>query len=469
MALSTAKYPNMWKIAKVIALHKKGSHSDPGNYRPISLLDTFGKIFERLIYEQMISFIKQHSILFIYQYGFRSGMSTTLALIDIIDKIKTNIDNNKFGLGIFIDIRKAFDTVNHSILLEKLEYYGFRGHSLILLKSYLTDRKQYSHINGCNSTQMSISCGVPQGSVLGPLLFLLYINDIQYSTNQDNIKLFADDTGIFLFDKNLNTLLNLASDTASNVSEWYTCNRLALSIEKSNFIIFHGKNKRVPPEIVRLKFGEQSIKRVKSTKYIGATIDEKLNWEEHVNQLIKSLHRYFGIFYNLRNFVNKDLIRVMYFSSIYSRVSYGIEVYGTCKATLFNKLQVTVNKLLRVLNRKDRQYSSTLLHSELDILKIKYIRDSNILKFVYNCVKGTPSQPFQNYFVPSPGTLSLNTRQIEQLDRNTIRTEIGRSTTHFTGATLWNQLQPNIKMQTSAKSFKTSLQEYLKQSQLNEN
>ena len=121
-------YPTSWKQAKVIAMYKKGSHSDPNNYRPISLLSSFGKILERLIYDQMMSFIKKHSILFVYQYGFRQNHSTTLALVDIIDKIKNNLDENKFGIGIFLDVKKAFDTVNHEILFDKLEFYGFRGH-----------------------------------------------------------------------------------------------------------------------------------------------------------------------------------------------------------------------------------------------------------------------------------------------------------------------------------------------------
>ena len=168
--LLTGKYPKCWKLAKVIALYKnKGAHTDPGNYRPISLLDNFGKILERLIYDQMMAFIKKHSVLFIYQYGFRRGYSTTLALIDIVDRIKAHIDNNEYG--IFIDVKKAFDTINHEILLKKLELYGFRDRSLSLLHSYLDDCKQYSSINGIYSNTTDVKCGVPQGSVLGPLLF----------------------------------------------------------------------------------------------------------------------------------------------------------------------------------------------------------------------------------------------------------------------------------------------------------
>ena len=243
-SIISAKYPTKWKLAKVIALFKKGSTDLPENYRPISLLDSFGKKIKKLIYKQMMSFIKTHSILFIYQYGFREDYSTTLALIDIVDKIKQNLDNNEYAIGIFIDIKKAFDTVNHDLLYTKLEHYGFRGHALNFIKSYLTNRTQYTRMNGYTSTTQEITCGVPQGSVLGPLLFLLYINDIQHCIDKEEIKLFADDTGVFIHHPQLEVLLEQSKSRIKKLYDWFSANKLSLSFNKSNFIVFHGKNKR---------------------------------------------------------------------------------------------------------------------------------------------------------------------------------------------------------------------------------
>ena len=385
---TSAKYPDKWKLAKVIALYKKGKHFLPENYRPISLLDCFGKILEKLIYKQMFSFITKHSILFIYQYGFREGFSTTLALIDIMDTIKKRLDNNEFGVGIFIDIKKAFDTVNHNLLFYKLEHYGFRGHSLQLLKSYVSERKQYTTVNNSTSNVKSLNYGVPQGSVLGPLLFLIYVNDIQHCIDKKKIKLFADDTGVFQFNKDLRIVIKEASENFEKIYNWFLANQLELSLEKSHFIIFHSKRKKMPFQVDRIHFGNKSIPRVNFTKYIGMTIDEHLSWELHVDGILKSLYKYYRLFYHMRHFVNKSLIRTIYYSCVYSRIQYGIEVYGTCKMGLINKLQINQNKLLRILGCKDRYYNSQLLHKEYGILDITGIRDMLILKFVYSCVHG---------------------------------------------------------------------------------
>ena len=177
-SISDACFPSLWKFAKVIALYKKNSRCIPDNYRPISLLSCFGKIFERLIFNKMIKFIDKHKILYIKQFGFRKKYSTILALIDLVDVIKSYIDNNDYAIGIFLDIKKAFDTVNHDILLSKLQHYGFRGHFYEFIKSYLNARTQYTVINGKPSDILQIRSGVPQGSILGPLLFLLYVNDM---------------------------------------------------------------------------------------------------------------------------------------------------------------------------------------------------------------------------------------------------------------------------------------------------
>ena len=203
-----AKYPGQWKLDRVTALYKKKSRSLPENYRPISLLNIFGKVFEKHVYIRMMNFIDKHKILFVYQYGFKKKHSTSLALIDIIDKMKFFLAKKDYALGILLGITKAFGSINHDILITKLENYGFRGHSSVFLISYLSGRTQFTSLQSCTSDMRTISHGVPQGSILGPLLFLLYINDIQYVSREINLRLFADDTAIFLHHRDPNILIH---------------------------------------------------------------------------------------------------------------------------------------------------------------------------------------------------------------------------------------------------------------------
>ena len=206
LSFVSGSFPDPLKIVKVIPIHKNGSTQDMNNYRPISLLSIFDKIMEKIMHERLYKFLELNNILYSKQFGFRKNNSTIDALIKITDKIRESVDKGKYGCGIFIDLRKAFDTVNHNILLLKMEHYGVRGPSLQWFRSYLSERKQYVYINGECSELKQISCGVPQGSVLGPLLFLIYINDLPNISKKLDLYLFADDTNIYYEDKSLENL-----------------------------------------------------------------------------------------------------------------------------------------------------------------------------------------------------------------------------------------------------------------------
>ena len=214
------------------------------NYRPISLLSVFNNLFEKCIARQLVNFLETNKVFYDFQFGFRKLFSTSFALLELVDMIKHELDSGHYVMGVFIDFKKAFDTVDHAILLEKLSYYGVRGHVNNFFKSYLLNRSQYTVINDIQSSTQPITCGVPQGSVLGPILFLLYINDIYKITNSAKVRLFADDTSIYFKDKSVDMLKQDSVICLTELFKWCNCNKLTVHENKCSFILFSTKKQR---------------------------------------------------------------------------------------------------------------------------------------------------------------------------------------------------------------------------------
>jgi len=243
LSFVTGVVPHSLKLAKVILVYKRGDRSDPGNYRPIFLLSVFDKILEKLMCKRLCFFLQLHNVLYSYQFGFRKYHSTTFALIDVIDGIYQHLDSDEYTIGIYLDLQKAFDTGNHDVLLYKLNNYGIKKSVYQWFKNYLSDRKQFTSLPGVSSEIGYISIGVPQGSVLGPLLFLLYVNDIHQAVLDAEVKLFADDTNLFLHNKKLCTVFDRANTCLQHMSKWLIANRLSLNVDQTCFCVFGNERK----------------------------------------------------------------------------------------------------------------------------------------------------------------------------------------------------------------------------------
>ena len=337
-------FPEIIKVAKVIPSHKKGPTDDVNNYHPISLLSVFSKIIEKLMVVRLTTYLELHKIIYPNQFGFRQGYSTSHSLISITETIKKTLDNNKYGCGVFIKLRKAFDTVNHGILLQKLEHYGIRDSASSWFKSCLTNRRQYVHLNGINSEAKNVTCGVSQGSVFGPLLFLYYINDLPNISKKLKFYLFADDTNIYLESYDPTKLEQIMNKELEKLHEWLCINRLSLNITKTNFVIFHSINK--PKKHITILINKEAIDEVKHVKYLGVLIDSQLTFKYHIDELNKQVSRAIGILYKLRHFVTSKILCNVYYAIIYPFLLYGIMIWGNTSLTLLNPIHILQKKFV---------------------------------------------------------------------------------------------------------------------------
>ena len=293
-------YPDRLKIAQVIPVYKKGPKDECSNYRPISLLSNMNKLFERILYSRLSVILTNSS--YCNQYGFRKDHCTSMAIYDILESKIGDRDKGNITCAVYLDLSKAFDTVDSNLLLKKLEHYGIRGTALGLFRSYLSNRKQCTNINSILSELISIELGVPQGSILGPFLFLVYINDLPNSSLLLS-KLFADDTCLLFSANSVANLQNIANQEIAKIEKWMTSNKLTLNHTKSKFMVI---NKRGGNCNLNVRIKNELIEKVYSIEYLGITIDSNLSWNEHIKQLESSLSTASGIISKLRHYVSFD-------------------------------------------------------------------------------------------------------------------------------------------------------------------
>ena len=448
-------YPDLLKTARVTPIYKKGVKSDPGNYRPISVLSQVNKVFEKILHKRLYKYLTKFKILYEYQFGFREGHSTTQALAEITDRLKNVMDDKELSCGIFIDLTKAFDTVDHNILLRKMFSYGIRGNVHNLFKSYLSNRQQYVRVNNANSDLKPVKCGVPQGSVLGPLLFIIYINDLANSCKDGLFRIFADDTGIFCHSNDLKTLIKKAEQIIGNVNKWFTANKLTLNVDKTSFIIFRSKRNTINNLPDTIGYDNIVINRESKIKYLGLTLNEHLSWDIHTNEICNKLKSLFPLFYNIRQYLDKENVRNIYYTMIYSRIKYGSIITGQTTNDNINRIQTMQNRLLKVLLYKNFYFSTNKLHNELSILKFSDLINQETLSFVYKYIQGKLPSVFNNYFTHRH---ELSEMIEENRKRRFIypisKTEIGKSTIKYVGSRLFNEKAQSLKLNVTMKTFR---------------
>ena len=320
-----SEYPHKLKKAQITPVHKNKSKSDPQNYRPITITSYISKICERLIYNRINDFLIKYHVLYKYQYGFRRAHNGELILISIMDDIYKAKQKNEYVLFTSLDLKCAYDSVNHQILLQKLEKAGIRGFLLQWFKSYLSNRTHCTKVNGFTSDDLTLKLGLPQGAILSSLLYNIFINDIKEVLPNDCLKLYADDTSLITSDKSLKCLLLRTQSYLEKLSNYFKENKLKVNTNKSEYMIIK-QNKTMETQPT-LYINNDMIKYVNEIKYLGVFIDDKLNFKKHTSYINGKIS-HISILYKIRNLIPINNLRQYYFAKIQSRIRYCIAIYG---------------------------------------------------------------------------------------------------------------------------------------------
>ena len=364
----TGIFPDSFKKAVVLPLYKKDSPDIISNYRPISILPKLSKIIEKCIKSRLVYYFTRNNLFNQVQFGFLSEKSTQDAMLHLTEKIYSNLHNKLSTMAVYIDFSKCFDTLNRNILLKKLEIYGIRGIPLDLIRSYLENRYQAVKVNGVISEYMPINVGVPQGSVLGPILYLIYVNDLPNISDQFSTCLFADDTTLIFEDSNKYDLFNKCDFGVNLFFSWCCSNRLSINISKTNCMLF--SNILKPLDIADVFMNNIKIEYVSSTRFLGLTIDDKLKFDIHINDVTKKVSKNIGVLYKLRQYVPNITLLSVYRSIIECHINYCILIFGNAATVHLSKLEVAQKRAVRIVAMQPRLSHTNPIFSCLRLLKV---------------------------------------------------------------------------------------------------
>ena len=449
-------FPDNMKIAKVIPLFKSGDKNVFTNYRPVSLLPQFSKILEKLFNKRLDNFIEKYKLLIESQYGFRSKRSTALAILELLEEITNASVNREFTIGIFVDLKKAFDTIDHNLLSKKLEFYGIRGIANDWIKSYLYKRKQYVQIDDFSSDYQEVVCGVPQGSILGPKLFILYINDICNVSSLFKYILFADDTNLFCSGKDLGILSKQICLELNKLDNWFAINKLSLNVTKTNFMLFGNRNKSNC--IISIK--NKEIERVQVTKFLGILIDENFNWKEHIKLVISKLSKSIAIILRAKKVLDSQSLLTLYCSLFLPYLSYCAEIWGNTYKSNILPIILLQKKVIRIITKSYFTDHTTPLFVKLHLLKFEDIVKLQTGIIMYKAKCNLLPINLQNMFKLN-NLSSIETRQKNNFFQKYVRTSSKSMCISVLGVKLWNSLNSVITNSRNVKAFKYSYKKFL--------
>ena len=465
-------FPDSLKIANVIPIFKQGEKTDPCNYRPISILPTISKVFERHIAGQIHKYFKYTDMLHTGQSGFRKEHSCQTALTRLVDTWLKDIDTGKYVGAVFLDLRKAFDLVDHQILLHKLKLYHFTDKTVKLLSSYLNNRKQRIKINGSYSKTLTIKSGVPQGSILGPLLFLIYINDISLALNDIKIDLYADDSTLYKSDSNITTIETNLQDSLIKINKWCFDNNMSLHPGKSKCMVMASNYKMKYSRELCLSINNIKLENVQVHKLLGIYIDNTISWKYQISKVCTKLNSKLALLKRISYYLSNDMKRMFYNAYIMPTFEYCCIIWGKGirSKTCINKITKIQKRAARIILCMPLKTSSKFMFNELQWLSFEKRCAYHLGVQIYKCKNGLIPETISSLI-----TFSNNeSYQLRSIKRNDLmpqlkpRTNYIKDTFSYCSTNIWNDIPLFIRNTVSLNSFKSNYKKFLICKQFNE-
>lgn len=450
-SLQEGLFPSNMKIAVVKPLYKSKSKTDMINYRPISLLPVISKILEKIVNKRVVKFLTKHKVFYEGQYGFRTNRSTTDAILDFTGNLVDNLNKGNYTLGLFLDMSKAFDSINHHTLFRKLEFYGIRGNVLSWFKSYLSNRYLKVKIRNATSKKYLMTYGTPQGSVLGPLMYIIMANDLVECLKFSNCVTFADDTTIFISGNNLKFLYRKINEDLKQLGDWFDSNSLTLNADKSKYILFRTKRKEIN-YTGKIVLGGKEINRVQHIKFLGVTIDEYLEWDRQVNSVLtKMISGNYGISM-VKNIVPVKCKLLIYNSNIFSHLSYALSVWGPMlRDKDKKKIQIQQNRSIRQIFNISKRTRLLEFYKKGNIMKFNDLIDLSLLKLSHRYIYGILPIRIVNLF--ELGNHGYATRNRQNLRAMPHTTQVYNKSFLGRAPNLWLSISDPLKNKANIKTF----------------
>ena len=457
-SIQEGEFPSNMKLAIVKPLFKGKSRTEIINYRPVSLLPVLSKILEKIVNVRIVKFLQRHKVFYEGQYGFRHGRSTTDTIIDFTGNILENFNKGHYTIALFLDMSKAFDSISHDTLLKKLEFYGIRGNVLSWFRSYLLNRSLKVRYREVLSTCHEMTYGTPQGSVLGPLLYIILANDLAKCLTFCGCVTFADDTTIFASGNNLRFLYKKVNADLKQLSNWFDSNSLTLNLDKSKYILFRPKRKEINYN-GEIELGGKVILKVSHIKFLGITLDEYLEWEFQFKQVLTKMIAGNYSLNMVKNLLPPRSKLLVYFANVHSHLNYAISAWGPMlKARDLKKLKTQQNKSIRLIYNIGKRTRLLPLYKKANILMISDLINLSLLKISYRYINGILPVRIANLF-------NLSNHQHNTRNRNSLRAP-QHTTEHYNKSYLgraphlWIHLRDSLKNKPSLKTFAKSFTKY---------